>query len=79
MGAASPINPLLDMSQASAFPQIVESKITNMRTASPDHDRSLHASIVGDAYLKGAETRPGVRTEKANSTTPGGVKDNQAQ
>lgn len=79
MGAASPINPLLDMSQASAFPQIVESKITNARAASPDHDRSLHASIVGDAYLKGAETRPGAHAEKVNPTAAGGVMDNQAQ
>lgn len=79
MGAASPINPLLDMSQASAFPQIVESKITNMRTASPDPERSLHASIAGDAYLKGAETGPGARAEKANPTAVGGVTENQAQ
>lgn len=52
VGASSPINPLLDMSQVSGFPQVVESKITNPRATSIDQEQSLKGSIVGDVYLK---------------------------
>ena len=52
IGSSSPINPLLDMSQASGFPQIVESKINNARNTSIEHEQSLKGSIFGDAQLK---------------------------
>lgn len=65
----SPVNPLLDMSQASAFPQIHESKITNARTASPDHDQNAGASLPGDVYFKGVQAKPGTHIEKVLPTS----------
>lgn len=64
------------MSQASGFPQVVESKITNPRAASIDQDQSLKGSIVGDAYLKlnegkGGAPGPALAAQKTADGKPG--------